>query len=75
MMKAVTVRQVGSSVSATIPREMAERLHLEAGDKVFVIETEEGVLISPHSPVLERGMQAYERIARRDREALRELSR
>lgn len=74
-MKTMTVRKVGTSVSATIPREMAERLHLEAGDKVFAIETEEGVLITPYSPVLERGMRAYDRIAKRDRDALRELAR
>lgn len=75
MVKRVTVRQTGTSVSATIPKEMAERLHIGVGDELFAIETEGGVLLTPYDPVLEAGMKAYARIAKKHRAALRELAR
>ena len=75
MVKKVSVRQTGTSVSATIPKEMADRLHIGVGDELFAIETEHGVLLTPYDPVLEQGLKAYSRVAKKHRAALRELSR
>lgn len=75
MIKTVTVRQTGTSVSATIPKEMAERLHIEQGDRLFAMETSDGVLLTPYDPTLEQAMRAYRRIAKNRRAALRELAR
>ena len=46
--KPVKLRQVRGSVSATLPEEMADRLHLEPGDSVLAIETDRGVLLTPY---------------------------
>jgi antitoxin MazE len=75
LIKKVTVRQTGTSVSATIPKDMAERLHIDVGDELFAVETADGVLLTPYDPTLERAMTAYSRIAKRFRGAFRELSR
>jgi putative addiction module antidote len=75
MVRKVTLRQMGGSVGATIPKDMAERLHVRAGDEVFVIETEKGVLVTPFDPEFQRAMVAYERTARKYRNALRELAK
>lgn len=75
MVKEVTLRKMGGSVGATLPREMVDRLRLVAGDKVFAVETDQGVLLTPHDPVLERGLEIYEEAARKYRNALRELAR
>lgn len=75
MVKTITVRQTGTSVSATIPREMAERLHIERGDRVFAVETEDGVLLTPYDPTLDNAMEAYRRVAKQYRGALRKLAR
>lgn len=75
MIKEVTVRQTGTSVSATIPSAMAERLHLAQGDKLFAIETADGILFTPYDPVVERAADAYQKIARQFRPALRELAK
>jgi len=69
------VRQTGTSVSATIPKEIAERLHIDAGDKVFMVETENGVLLTPFDPTVEQAMNVYSRGAKKYREALRRLAR
>jgi putative addiction module antidote len=75
MVRKVTLRQMGGSVGATIPKDMAERLHVRAGDEVFVIETEKGVLVTPFDPEFQRAMVAYERTAGKYRNALRELAK
>ena len=75
MVKKVTLRRMGGSVGATLPKDMAERLHVTAGDEVLVVETEQGVLITPFDPDFQRAMVAYERTAAKYRNALRELAK
>jgi putative addiction module antidote len=75
MVKKVTLRRMGGSVGATLPKDMAERLHVAAGDEVFVVETEQGVLLTPFDPDFQRAMVAYERTATKYRNALRELAK
>ncbi|MFW6192294.1 MAG: AbrB/MazE/SpoVT family DNA-binding domain-containing protein [Gemmatimonadota bacterium] len=75
MRKRVTARKMGGSIGATLPREMVDRLHIEAGDELTVVETERGILITPYDPEFEKAMEAYERGARKYRDALRELAR
>ena len=53
MTREVKLRQTGGSISAPLPREMAERLHLSAGDTALAIETDRGLLIKPCDPVTE----------------------
>ena len=74
MMKAITVRQTGTSVSATIPSAMADRLNIEKGDTLFAIETADGILMTPYDPSVEKGMEIYRKIAKRYRVALRTLA-
>jgi putative addiction module antidote len=75
MVKKITLRQMGGSVGATLPKDIAERLHVAAGDEVFVVETEQGVLLTPYDPDFQRAMVAYERTASKYRNALRELAK
>lgn len=75
MVKEVTLRKMGGSVGATLPKEMAERMQVAAGDKVLAIETEKGVLLTPVDPYLQKGMELYEEASRKYRNALRELAR
>ncbi|MDQ3553036.1 MAG: AbrB/MazE/SpoVT family DNA-binding domain-containing protein [Chloroflexota bacterium] len=75
MLKQIRLRQAGGSVSATIPKEMADRLNIAAGDDVFVAETPDGLLLTPYDEATIRAMASGRRIAKRYRNALRELAR
>lgn len=75
MVKAVTLRQVGGSVSATLPKDMAARLRLEPGDSVLAIETDRGVLLTPYDEATERALDAAARVAKRYRNVLRQLAK
>ena len=75
MVRTVTLRLTGGSVSVTIPRDVAERLHLDPGDKVFVVDTDDGVLVTPYDPIVDQAMAVYARGAKKYRGALRKLAR
>lgn len=75
MTKEVTLRQAGGSVSATLPKDMADRLRLEAGDRVLAVETDRGILLTPYDPDAERALQVAARAAKKYRNALRELAK
>ncbi len=74
MIRETTLRPMGGSSGVTLPEELVERLQVEAGDKLLPLETADGVLLSPFDPELESSMDAYERVAGKYRNALRELA-
>jgi putative addiction module antidote len=75
MIKEVTLRQYGGSLGTTLPKAMTDRLNLGPGDKVFAVETEQGILLTPYDPEFARVMEAEERISKRYQNALRELAK
>lgn len=70
-----TLKKIGGSVATVLPKTMLERFHLEAGDTVHVVETSEGLLITPYDPGFAAALAVYERGARKYRNALHELSK
>jgi putative addiction module antidote len=75
MVRELTLRQVGGSIGATIPKDMAERLHLAVGDRMLAVETENGILLTPYDPDIEKGLAVAAQAARKYRNALRELAK
>lgn len=75
MVRKVKVRRMGGSLGATLPKDMMERLKMEAGDELFAIETDDGILLTPFDPHFEAAMAVYERGAGKYRNALRELAK
>ena len=75
MTKEVTLRRAGGSVSATLPKDMADRLRLEAGDRVLAVETDRGILLTPYDPEAERALRVAAKAAKKYRNALRELAK
>ena len=74
MLKQIRLRKAGGSVSATLPKEMADRLNVAAGDEVFAIETPDGILLSPYDEATLLTVVSARRVAKRYRRALRELA-
>ncbi len=75
MIRELKLRQAGGSVSATLPKDMADRLHLEAGDRILALETDEGILLTPYDPDTEKALKVAAKAAKKYRAALRELAR
>jgi len=75
MVKQLTLRRAGGSIGATLPKDMVDRLHLEPGDRVLAVESEQGILITPYDPEVERALAIARRVAKKYRNALRELAK
>ncbi len=74
MVKEIITRQAGGSITATLPKEMMDRLHIAPGDKLFAIETKDGVLLTPYDPTFDEAMRAFEQVRRQYRNTLKKLS-
>ena len=74
MVKEIKTRQAGGSITATLPKEMMDRLHVAPGDTLFAVETKDGVLLTPYDPTFGEAMQAFEQVRRQYRNTLKKLS-
>jgi antitoxin MazE len=75
MTRELKLRRVGGSIGATLPKEMAERYHLEVGDSVLAVETERGILLTPYDPKVEKALAIAAKVSKRYRNALRALAK
>ena len=70
----VKITTVGNSLGIVLPREVLQRLHLDKGDQLWLVETRDGVELRVHDPELLAQMEALDRAARADRTVLRGLA-
>ncbi|MEO8194056.1 MAG: AbrB/MazE/SpoVT family DNA-binding domain-containing protein [Gemmatimonadales bacterium] len=75
MVKELKLRQAGGSVAATLPKDMADRLRVASGDRMLAIETDNGILLTPYDPSIEKELAIAAKAARKYRNALRELAK
>jgi putative addiction module antidote len=75
MTKEIKLRQAGGSVSATVPKDMADRFRLEPGDRVLAVETDRGILLTPYDPETERALEIAAKAAKKYRNALHALAK
>jgi len=74
-MNILKVMTVGNSVGIVLPKELLERLRVQKGDSLYVIETKQGIELTPYNPEFAAQMEAAERVMREDRDALRKLAK
>jgi putative addiction module antidote len=75
MVRSVKLRKMGGSVGATLPKDLADRFHLEAGDDVLAVETARGILLTPYDAEVKEGLAVAAEAQKRYRNALRELAK
>jgi putative addiction module antidote len=65
---------VGNSTGIILPRELLEKLHVEKGDLLHVLEVPDGITLTPLNPEFARQMDVAETVMRRRRNMLRKLA-
>ena len=66
--------QIGNSTGVILPREILDRLRVEKGDVLSVLETPNGIELTPYDPEFAVQMAVAERVMREDRDVLRKLA-
>ncbi len=70
----VKITTVGNSLGIVLPREVLQRLRVDKGDQLWLVETRSGVELLAHDPELLAQMEALDRASRADRTVLRALA-
>lgn len=74
-MATLKITQIGNSLGLILPKEIIERLRLEKGESVSVVETALGIEITPFDPDFDKKLKAARKVSKRYRNALRELAK
>jgi putative addiction module antidote len=75
MTRELTLRQVGGSIGATLPKDMAEKFHMAVGDRILALETERGILLTPYDATIEKALAIAAKVSKKYRNALRALAK
>ncbi len=74
-MTVLKLKPVGNSTGIILPKEILTKLHVESGDSLFVVETPNGIALTPYDPEFERQMAAARKVMKKRRAVLRELAK
>lgn len=73
-MSTLKITTVGNSTGVVLPKEILQRLRVEKGDTLYVVETPNGIELTPYDPDFARQMEAAEHVMREDRDVLKKLA-
>ena len=70
----VKITTIGNSVGIVLPKEVLNRLHVEKGDSLYVLETPDGITLTPYNQDFVDEMEAAKQVMRKHRDVLRKLA-
>jgi len=73
-MNSLKLITIGNSTGVVLPKEILQRLRVDRGDTLYVIETPRGIELTPYDPEFAGQMDVAERVMREDRDVLRKLA-
>lgn len=74
-MVSLKLTKVGNSVGAIFPKEVLARMHVDAGDVLYLTEAPDGIRITPYDPTFAQHMDVAKGVMKKRRAVLRELAR
>jgi putative addiction module antidote len=73
-MELLKLIRIGNSVGMVIPKELRRRMRVQAGDYVYLTDTQDGYRVTPYNPVLEAQLGVANYVAKRRKDVLRGLA-
>ncbi len=73
-MNETKITTIGNSLGVVLPRDVLAKLKVGRGDRLLVIDTANGIELTPYDPEVARQLDAAEAIMRDDRDVLRKLA-
>ncbi len=75
MASTLKLTAVGTSTGVVIPKEMLNRMKVERGDALHVIETPEGYLLTPYDPKIAAQVEAGRAFMKEFRDTFKALAK
>ena len=73
MASSVKVVAVGNSTGVILPKEIVQRLRVEKGDTLYVLETPTGIELTPYDREFAAPMDVAESVMHEDHDVLKKL--
>ena len=74
MATTVKITTIGNSVGIVLPKEVLPQLNVEKGDSLFILNTPDGIKLTPYDQDFAEEMEAARRVMRKHRDVLRRLA-
>jgi putative addiction module antidote len=74
MASAIKITTIGNSAGIILPKEVLFRLKVAKGDSLYLVDTPEGVTLSPYDQDFAEEMEAAKRVMKKNRDVLRRLA-
>ena len=71
----LAIHSIGNVAGVVLPKEVLTRLSVGKGDKLYLIETEDGYKLTPYNEEFAKQMRIAEDIMREDRDILKALAK
>ncbi len=71
----VKVTPIGNSMGILLPKEALAKLKTGKGETLYLVDSPEGLLITPYQQNFEQQMKAAEKVMKKYRNALHELAK
>jgi putative addiction module antidote len=69
------LKAVGNSTGVILPKDILAKLRVERGDSLYVLETPNGIELTPYDPEFEQQMETARNVMKERRSVLRELAK
>ncbi len=74
-MQKLKITKVGNSAAVILPKSVLDRLKIATGDELHLVDTKNGIELTPYDPEFEEQMEAARAIMKSRRAVLRELAK
>ncbi len=74
MTRKLKLTAIGNSTGVVLPKELLERLRVQRGDELMVLETPDGITLTAFNPEFAAQMDVAEKVMRRRRNLLKKLA-
>lgn len=73
-MNSLSIRAIGNSSGVVFPKEVLGRLNCGIGDKLYIIETPNGIELTPYDPSFAKDMELVDDIIANNKNMLKKLA-
>ena len=74
-MNCLAIRKIGNSNGVVFPKEIMAKLKCSEGDKLYVVETMNGIELTPYNPNFAKDMALVDDIIAKNKNVLKKLAK